>query len=337
MSLICQFQVKSMSTKTPSSFCLVTLISVGLLLTSFHSQASKKYKKVLIVTSSVTLLAAIGIGTKILVDINRNKTKGVQGDFSGEIVPKRVILIGDSTLDNAFWNDVEKDTTGEVLKKLLAKQGIIVDDRSAEEASTETLCRAVNNNEKVIIHSRYAKKRDKLGIPYDPDGEDTSRFKKYHHRQADGRVQVDVTSDIKGSSVFISLGGNDVGLMHNLNPYRICNNLAKLAKFYKEQGAVEVYYIYPYSPTMIMARGNKITYRGLVFLHKHMNPALEKTVKHSAFDGFIDLSDFADEHRGGPGMPEPTKLGAKIIAQRIAQRVINNLAINAFREANQSL
>jgi hypothetical protein len=313
-----------MPTKMPSSFCFVLLICSGLLLTSLHAQALNKYKKVLIVTSSVTLLAAIGIGAKILVDRKRNKSKGIEGEFSGEMVPKRVILIGDSTLDNAFWNDVEKDTTGEVLQKLLAEQGIIVDDRSAEEASTETVYQAIKNNERVIIDSRYAEKRDTLGIPYDSDGAGSSRFKKYHHRQADGQVQVDVTSDIKGSIVFISLGGNDVGLIHNLNPYRICNNLAKLAKFYKEQGAVGVYYIYPYSPTMRMARGSKLAYRGLTFLHKYMNPALEKTVKHSAFDGFIDLSDFADEHRGGPGIPEPTKLGAKIIAERIAQRVISS-------------
>ena len=185
----------------------------------------------------------------------------------------------------------------------------------------------------VNIRKVYTLKRYNLGIPYDPATHirSTSRIKAYHYPQEDGSMNVDIGTDIAGSEVFISLGGNDIGLMQNLNPYRICNNLAKIAKFYKEKGARKVYYIIPYSPTPEMAYHYKLGYLTLKSFHWAMKFVIKIVIYGSAFDGAIDLSDFDNNHRTSQHcIPEPTKMGAKLIAKRIYQR-LQNAAELAYR------
>ncbi|MCY4043910.1 MAG: hypothetical protein OXE99_02380 [Cellvibrionales bacterium] len=301
-----------------SFYCFLNL----LLAVTQHSHArieiSPKVKKTLVITASVIGLITIGTTGKILYDIKSNKPKLPENKTPTK---KRILLVGDSILDNAYWNDVDAHTTGEELLKTLGKQGWVVDDRSTEEASTPRFLKAIKNKQPVIVRSPYVSKRRKLGIPYNPKTEGTARIAKYHTQNKNLSMNVDVHSDVAGSHVFMSLGGNDIGLLHNLNPYSTCNNLAKIAKYYKEQGAASVNLIYPYTPTKEMAGNSKIGLAILKGFHRIMKPAINTTINHSAIDNMIDLSDFTDQQRAGDHIPEPTRAGAIEISKRIAMQI----------------
>lgn len=222
----------------------------------------------------------------------------------------------------ALFGTMLKKSLGEVLLDTLGDKGWAIDDRSTDEASTPTILNAIENKEPVVVRNQYVRCRDILEIPYDPDDSDTSRIKKYHTRNSrDGTMGVDIHSDVEGSHVVISLGGNDIGLLKNLNPYTLCNNLAKIGKFYKEQGAESVGLIYPYTPTPEMAGHNWFVFKALTLTHKAMKAAVCKTVQYSAIDHLIDLSDFGDEDRKGDSIPEPTAAGTKKISERVMDKL----------------
>ena len=49
----------------------------------------------------------------------------------------RLYMIGDSILDNAYWNGVNENTTAEYLRKMMPKVEVV--DRTTEELDAMTL------------------------------------------------------------------------------------------------------------------------------------------------------------------------------------------------------
>ena len=226
---------------------------------------------------------------------------------------KCVSLIGDSILDNAYWNDVGKDTTAEVLRMM----GISVVDRCTEEVYTDPMLYALNNNTGISVRTHYKKSRKEKGIPYEiknslvnPNPNDS-----------------DIWNDTLNHNRFIvlSLGGNDVALAHNMSIPNIMDKIQKvimkllhLTKIPSENIA----YLIPYTPGTnldkvindgLLASGQQINstdfYKDMVSLSKKMCKNLNIKC--------ISLSNFSDKDKAGNLIPEPTKKGARKIAKRI--------------------
>ena len=110
-------------------------------------------------------------------------------------------MIGDSILDNTYWNDVGEDGTGQVLKSLLVdSEKYNVKDRSTEELAAVTLLAHLNSKDddsKITVRQHYIDARNSKDIPYQDynNGYDIRKFRY-----------------IENDYVFISIGGNDLFL-----------------------------------------------------------------------------------------------------------------------------
>ena len=81
-----------------------------------------------------------------------------------------IVLIGDSILDNSYWDGVGNTNTGQLLKHLGSKPGILrpfkVKDHSTEELTSERLLTALKGSDYVDVGSNYVAARKALGYPY---------------------------------------------------------------------------------------------------------------------------------------------------------------------------
>ena len=93
---------------------------------------------------------------------------------------RRVLLVGDSILDNHYWNGVGANTTGEELRKILKKYNspLIVDDRSAEEASSVSFKKTIDSDGQLKVNKLFAINRSNLESPMIP--KKTERILKQH-------------------------------------------------------------------------------------------------------------------------------------------------------------
>ena len=214
-----------------------------------------------------------------------------------------IVLIGDSILDNSYWNGVENNNTGQLLIKMGSDEGLKVIDHSTEEITSEVLLRALYGVRPVKVRDHYVKHREEIGYPYP----------KSAWRPVPLRAKVPVIPQQlhinENSTVFISVGGNDVVLEGVIDPEVILNNIRKIVKVYQRAGA-KVVYIIPYPPTTEMIENTP----GIQVLYS----AILKLVKNSGLQ-YISLEGFTDAERADPGsgIPEPTVKGAKTLTDMI--------------------
>jgi hypothetical protein len=224
-----------------------------------------------------------------------------------------VELVGDSILDNSYWNNVDIDNTAEILRQ----SGIKVVDRGTEEVNTEQMLISLKNNIGINVRDIYIKSRMKKGIPYElknslvmPNPSDSDIW--------------NVTPTNK-RFIVLSLGGNDVALSKNYSILNIVNNIREVIKLLLEKTKISsknFAYLIPYTPGPIL---NKIITESLKVTEEKMNGTqfyknmvslIIKMCKELNIK-CISLSDFTDEDKIGHLIPEPTKKGAKKIAERI--------------------
>lgn len=229
-----------------------------------------------------------------------------------------VCLVGDSILDNSYWNDVGKDTTAEILRKYAN-----VVDRSTEEVYTDRMLHALKLNRGIKVNDTYISARNNKKIPYDmtddlvnPNPTDSDIWNR---------------TSINNRFIVLSLGGNDVALHKNMSIPDIISKIKKVIKSLLSKTAISpkhFAYLIPYSPGIIME--NEITkslkksghqidakefYKNMILLAKKMCKELDITC--------ISLSHFTDKERYGEFIPEPTKKGSKDIANLILQWIKN--------------
>ena len=62
-------------------------------------------------------------------------------NFTPKTTDYKVWLFGDSILDNSYWNGVEKDMTGVLLKSMLPS--LTIKDRSTEELDSARMLKCL--------------------------------------------------------------------------------------------------------------------------------------------------------------------------------------------------
>ena len=236
---------------------------------------------------------------------------------------KTILLLGDSIIDNAHWNDVGKFTTAENLKKREVK----IIDRSTEEITTTKF---FENKEGIIVNKIYVDERKEKGIPYDGFYSEN----KYLVKPIPERNNlVWWNTNKEDRYIVLSLGGNDLVLEKNFNMDEIRNKLIKVIKKIINDSKINsnnFIYIIPYPPTKAL---NEI-------LKSQIDISPEKFYKNwvSEFKKmcnllnirYISLEDFREKERGpeSSAIPEPTKLGAEKISDRIYNKVNSDTKIS---------
>lgn len=218
-----------------------------------------------------------------------------------------VLLLGDSILDNAYWNDVGTQPTATVLRSM----GVPVIDRSTEEVTTTRFLK----DGPIKVRANYVKSRKQKGIPYDG-------------KIMGGEAFIDTkpgwTIPKNNRFVYFSIGGNDLCLEHNPNIYSILKGVKKVAqKILMETGCPKnhLYYIIPYPLNKQINDMLKPILKplGLTpndFYHTWVNSA--KKMCNDLGIKYISLEHFTKKDKGPDnGIPEPTKQGARKIANLI--------------------
>ena len=235
------------------------------------------------------------------------------------ITKPSILLLGDSIIDNAAWNDVGKDTTAEYLKRM----DLTVIDRAAEEAYTEKFFEFFDHtNPGIIVREGYVRERARKGIPYDG----------FRHRGDYYVLPVPKRDNKKWWRIpkkdryaAISLGGNDLVLVGNFNVEAIQKNVAKIIKkliCLLDIPPKNFMYLIPYSPNQQLAEymSPMLSQVGITvdeFYHNWIKNA--KKMCQNLGITYISLSDFTDADRYNvTHIPEPTKQGARKIAERIS-------------------
>lgn len=250
--------------------------------------------------------------------INKD-TKKSQWEYpTKELKPLETVcveLVGDSILDNSYWNDVGTDNTAEILRKI----NINVVDRSTEEVYTKPMIFALKNDTGIKVASRYIQSRDYKKIPYDM----TNSL--VNPNPSDSYIW-NITSN-KNKFIVLSLGGNDVALASNLSINDIVNNIRKVIKLLLEKTKISsrhFAYLIPYTPGDNLEKqitaGLKASGQILNGKQFYKNMVIEANKMCKDLDiHCISLSHFTDKEKAGFNIPEPTKKGAKDIADLIVK------------------
>ena len=82
---------------------------------------------------------------------------GVEIPYEVQSAGYRVWLFGDSILDNSYWNNVEAQTTGEWLKRMLPN--VTVKDRSTEELDAQSLLHCLESGHPIHVRQHYVAHR----------------------------------------------------------------------------------------------------------------------------------------------------------------------------------
>lgn len=229
-----------------------------------------------------------------------------------------ILLLGDSIIDNAAWNDVGTDTTAEYLKRM----GLTVIDRAAEEAYTDKFFKFFDGtNPGIIVGGGYVSERKRKGIPYDGFNKNGSYYV----------LPVPESSNTKWWGIpkedryaVISLGGNDLVLVGNFDVEKIQQNVSKIInKLITSLDMLPKNFMYliPYSPNKQLAdyMTPMLSQSGMTVEEFYKN-WVKNTKKMCQNLGItcVSLSDFTDADRyNTTHIPEPTKQGARKIAERI--------------------
>lgn len=229
--------------------------------------------------------------------------------------------MGDSILDNSYWNDVGTNTTAEILKKHMK-----VIDRATEEATTARLIDALDSDVGISVRAEYVANRNRLGIPYDGQfrGDQVVVYPIPNSDSMWWKLEE------KNRYVVVSIGGNDLALSHTFELNTIMTSVEKCLNMIVEKLKIErshLTYLIPYPPTETMCdilKDQNLTISGSRVTPKEFYTQMTKranevcsTLKVSV----ISLEDFGPADRAGRYIPEPTPKGAAEIAKRIKERI----------------
>ena len=70
----------------------------------------------------------------------------VESKYTPQSSEYKVWLFGDSILDNSYWNGVEQDMTGVLLKSMLPN--VTIKDRSTEEIASISMLACLEKNKR---------------------------------------------------------------------------------------------------------------------------------------------------------------------------------------------
>lgn len=221
----------------------------------------------------------------------------------------RLWMVGDSILDNSYWNGVEENTTAEWLKKLMPK--VEIKDRSTEELDAKSLLQCLERGRNIRVTQHYVAHRRDIGIPYDPPN---------------GNVNPN-PEDIRDKDfLVVCVSGNDFALRGEMNPSVILGFVRGIIQFYKRRGIKpeRLIYMTTYGPNVKMKVFVALGYcTSLMALYNRLveeaqDICAEEGVKCMALDDFYGVA--------GPAIPEPTPEGAKELACRIQKVVLEQIA-----------
>ena len=232
-----------------------------------------------------------------------------------------LLLIGDSILDNAYWNDVGKDTTAEVLRKM----NINVIDRTTEEVAAKTFFR---ENKGIPVGGHYVEARENKGIPYDGNILQGKYYVKPIPEKTNKKWW---DTPKKHRYAALSLGGNDLALYSNMDIEDILQTVSKVIKNVIKNADIlpkNFIYIIPYPPNNYISQ---MIQKG--FRNAGVNISPQKFYKSMVDNGKImcnkldikclSLEDFTLVDKGPENsIPEPTKEGAFKIALRISSIIV---------------
>mmetsp|Transcript_93917 Transcript_93917/g.166178 ORF Transcript_93917/g.166178 Transcript_93917/m.166178 type:complete len:249 (-) Transcript_93917:59-805(-) len=240
---------------------------------------------------------------------SQSPAPGVDASYSVRTSGYRLWMVGDSILDNSYWNGVESNTTAEWLKTMMPQ--VEIKDRSTEELDSLNLLRCLENGRKIQVRQHYVAHRRAIGIPYDPPN---------------GSVQPNPENVGPKDFMVVCVSGNDFALRGEMNPSVILGFVRKIIQFYKQRGfrADRLIYMTTYGPNMRMRLFVSLGYcTSLMTLY---NRLIEEALEMCAEEGVhcLTLDDF--DEVGGVGIPEPTPAGAKDLACRIQRVVLEQIA-----------
>jgi hypothetical protein len=239
--------------------------------------------------------------------INKRTNKS-QWEYPKPLKTVCVELVGDSILDNSYWNDVKTDNTAEILRRM----NINVVDRSTEEVYTDRMLDALKLDKGIKVNYSYISYRNNINIPYDMTDDDLVN---------PNPTDSDIWNKTPKNNRFIvlSLGGNDVALHKKFFIPDIISKIKEVITRLLTETKISprhFAYLIPYTPSLIMEKqmeendlDPKEFYKNMVFLANKMCKELDIHC--------ISLSHFTDKEKYGEFIPEPTKKGAKDIADLI--------------------
>ena len=70
----------------------------------------------------------------------------------------RLWLVGDSLIDNSFWNEVGKNNTAQILRSMLPKT-IELKDRTTDELTAMKLVDHLRRGKKIKVRSQFVENR----------------------------------------------------------------------------------------------------------------------------------------------------------------------------------
>lgn len=218
-------------------------------------------------------------------------------------------MIGDSILDNSYWNGVERDTTAEWLKKIMPK--VEIKDRSTEELDAMSLLNRLQRGSTIRVSRHYVDHRQEIGIPYDPPS---------------GNVDPSLGEIGPKDFLVLCVGGNDFALRGEMNPTAILSFVRQIIQFYKQKGIrpERLIYMTTYGPNTRMRLFVALGYcQSLMSLYNRLI-AEARTMCEEEGVTCMSLEDFSEV--AGVGIPEPTPLGAKQLAERIQRAVLDQIS-----------
>ena len=130
----------------------------------------------------------------------------------------RIWLLGDSILDNSFWNGVGANNTTEILRNLMPDYEVI--DKATEDLDSLTMIQCIKKDTPYQVAEPYVDYRKEIGVPYDPPS---------------GKVDLRNLNISPNDFLVLSVGGNDFLHRGELNPPNIIGKhgtVAKILKFY---------------------------------------------------------------------------------------------------------
>ena len=239
-----------------------------------------------------------------------------------------ILLLGDSVLDNFLWNDVERDTTAETLRKM----GFRVIDRATGRITTSGF---FSNPKGIEVEKYYVDAREGKNIPYD-GYMDNDTFRVLPIPTINIKEWWDMSKENK--YIVLSLGGNDFALEKNLDLNNIKNKVSSIIKNLIQQTQIKsrnLIYIIAYPPNtglsqLLINAGYqpKQFYQEYTRIAKNMCNELDITC--------LSLEDFTQLEKGPDDspIPYPTKKGAVLIAKRIGSIVEQSITPNEVPDKN---
>lgn len=244
-----------------------------------------------------------------------------------------ILLVGDSIIDNHHWHSprVGRDCTGDVLHELAIPHDILVHNHAVEETRAKEWYDDYGNvdlNASKRPNDVYVKSAREDHVKTSYPGLISELYPRlYNGIEFFPRIDSDkltVVVSALGNDLF--LGGEWSSLI--FSPSTLIERLNKIFKAYKlRYGGCRVIYVFPYKPAKIYGIDTEGGITGYLF-NLRLQSMKESIKALESIDGIIDLSEEFEHplhfEDSGTGIPEPTKVGARKLAELILSKALDN-------------